>query len=349
MGQTEIISVDALLQALSPEAPCGDNLEYEPSFIQLEQAAQAKPEVQYGDTIIAATPPEWKVVKASSLELFQRSHDLRIALPLTRALLNLHGIPGFASGLSLIEGLLDQHWPTLHPQLDASDNNDPLLRINTLATLIEASGILREVRDSTLINSRTYGRLSLRDIDIATGELDAPLSEAKPSLATFDTACSEVNSLELAQTLTALNAALRSTLRIEQVLTEQVGVTQALDLSALAKPLQRAHAFLSARLTQPNADASEALDSTLAMATQTESTPSNKMRSSDTISSREEVIQALDKICAYYAKNEASSPVPLLLQRAQKLVHQNFIELMENLAPDGLNQLYQVIGDKRDG
>ncbi|MEJ2394942.1 MAG: type VI secretion system ImpA family N-terminal domain-containing protein [Candidatus Thiodiazotropha sp.] len=53
------------------------------------------------------------------------------------------------------------------------------------------------------------------------------------------------------------------------------------------------------------------------------------------INSREDVIHGLDLICHYYARNEPSSPVPLLLQRAKRLVTMGFDEIVQDLAPDG--------------
>jgi type VI secretion system protein ImpA len=62
------------------------------------------------------------------------------------------------------------------------------------------------------------------------------------------------------------------------------------------------------------------------------------------VNSRQDVIRLLDKICAYYQRHEPSSPVPLLLNRARRLVDKNFMEILEDLAPEGLGQARQVGG-----
>lgn len=105
-----IVDIDSLLHELDPAAPSGPNLEYDPAFLELEEALAGKPEVQYGDTVTAAVPPEWKLVRKHSLELLGRSRDLRLAVPLARALLALHGMPGFADGAELVERLLAERW-----------------------------------------------------------------------------------------------------------------------------------------------------------------------------------------------------------------------------------------------
>ena len=51
---------------------------------------------------------------------------------------------------------------------------------------------------------------------------------------------------------------------------------------------------------------------------------------SGAINSRNDVIQAIDRICDYYAMHEPSSPVPLLLRRAQGMVAKSFYEILED-------------------
>jgi len=47
----------------------------------------------------------------------------------------------------------------------------------------------------------------------------------------------------------------------------------------------------------------------------------------------------LDKILAYYQRHEPSSPVPMLIERAKRLAPKSFYEIMEDLAPDSVNQI----------
>jgi type VI secretion system protein ImpA len=65
---------------------------------------------------------------------------------------------------------------------------------------------------------------------------------------------------------------------------------------------------------------------------------------SGAINSRADVIRVLDKICDYYSVHEPSSPIPLLLRRAQRLVEKTFLEILEDMVPDGVNQAKIVSG-----
>jgi type VI secretion system protein ImpA len=64
------------------------------------------------------------------------------------------------------------------------------------------------------------------------------------------------------------------------------------------------------------------------------------------IRSRADVIQALGLICDYYQSHEPSSPVPLILQRAQRLVDKDFMTIMSDLTPEALTQLRVITGAK---
>jgi type VI secretion system protein ImpA len=65
------------------------------------------------------------------------------------------------------------------------------------------------------------------------------------------------------------------------------------------------------------------------------------------IKSREDAIRALDAVIAFFRKNEPSSPVPMFAERARRLVSKDFLEVLTDIAPDGLNQA-KLIGGIRD-
>jgi type VI secretion system protein ImpA len=105
-----VIDVEKLLQPISPDAPSGEDLEYDVALGELETAIQGKPEQQYGDTIIPAEEPDWRDIQKRTLALLERSKDLRLSVYLVRALFNTHGFVGLDEGLVLLKGLLETYW-----------------------------------------------------------------------------------------------------------------------------------------------------------------------------------------------------------------------------------------------
>ena len=52
-----VIEVESLLSEIAADAPCGEDLEYDSQFVEMEKQSQGTPERQYGDTIIPANRP----------------------------------------------------------------------------------------------------------------------------------------------------------------------------------------------------------------------------------------------------------------------------------------------------
>lgn len=348
------MDIESLLADVEADAPCGPNLEYDPEFLELEQAILGKPEVQYGDTITPAVPPEWKVVKRLAGGLLERSRDLRLAVSLSRALLALEGMPGLANGLALIERLLEQRWDSVHPQLDPDDGMDPMLRINSLATLAD-NGFLREVKEATLLMLPGLGPLSLRTLEVANGELPPAEGESKVELHSIAAALRDADPERVAASSAGLAAACDSVSQIEVILVRQVGSSQALNLDALVRLLRRGRDFFAEQAGgdgEGAADGGAADDAGAGEAGEGGGGGDGKAARAAAISgevtSRADVIRMLDKINKYYQQYEPSSPVPLLLERAKRLVPKNFFEIMEDLAPDGMTQLLVVSGPREE-
>ncbi|HEY2023145.1 type VI secretion system protein TssA [Paraburkholderia sp.] len=336
------LAAGEMLADISVATPCGDDLEYDPDFLALEQVIHGKPEVQFGETLVAATPPDWKKAQALSLDLLAKGRDLRVAAHLSRALLNRQGFTGFAEGLALVQGLLEQRWDHVYPQLDPDDGNDPTARVNALAALVDPSGMLVDVRDAPLASSRAHGVVSLRDIESATGEVPMVHGGDAPSLSSIDAVIADARE-DAAAAHAALLAALHSAMRIETVLTERVGAARSIDLSPLTRLLRRAADFLGERVDVPAGTAQASSEHDAAMAAPVGAAPMAAALSGD-VADRQDVIRLIDKICAYYERHEPSSPVPLLLLRARRLVDKNFMEILQDLAPEGMSQARQIGG-----
>jgi type VI secretion system protein ImpA len=334
------VNVESLLAPLAPDAPCGENLEYDAEFTAFERALQGKPEVQYGATLVAAEPPDWKAARAQALALFARTRDLRVAVPLAQTMLHTDGLDGFADGLRVIAGLLQSAWATVHPQLDPQDGNDPTMRVNSLAALCDAAGTLKAVREACLVSSRVHGRFSLRDLDLASGE--AAEGVTRPELTTIDAAFMDAELSQLQAVGAALAAAIEQANLIENTLQSHVGASQALDLAPLRALLSRARAVIDERIGR-RADAPQAMEGAVNAGQAAPAVGARSAIAGD-IGSRDDVIRMLDRICEYYRQAEPSSPVPLMLKRARRLVPMGFHEIIADLAPDGLGQVEKILG-----
>nr|WP_269802929.1 type VI secretion system protein TssA [Pseudomonas uvaldensis] len=347
IGRSIQVDVPLLLAAVSATSPCGEDLEYDADFLRLERESRGQPERSMGDSILPAEPPEWRSIQQQSLDLLQRSKDLRITHFLLQSSLALEGIPGLARVLTLISELLKQYWADLHPRLDADDDNDPTVRINAL-TGLTSDVTIRLLRESILVRSRAFGTITLRAAANASGLqsfADESLGSEQLAGALLD---SDPEQLE--NTRAALQEARNAAEAIEQQVSDQVGSAQGVDLGPLKQPLKMALQILGQSGQQSG-------DSTLSDAVSSDSSPSTQHADapsaprntgtstvSGEINNRDDVLRSLDRVLAYYTRHEPSSPLPVLLNRAKLLVNADFATIVRNLIPDGMSQFENLRG-----
>lgn len=346
------MDVSLLLAPVSANLPCGEDLEYDAEFLQLERDALGKPERSMGDSVQAAEPPQWRVIEQSSTALLQRSKDLRLTHFLLQSALALDGFSGLANSLTVIRELLATYWADLYPQLDADDDNDPTVRINALAGLVCDTNI-RLLRESILTRSRAFGPVSLRAALTASGL--QVFSDESLNTEALRAALQDSDPEQLATLRATLNEARDAAEAIEQFVSEQVGSAQGVDLTALKQPLKQALHILGeyapGNSSETAVTESSEAEADAELSTRT-STPnparSSAERSSREISNRDDVTQSLDRLLAYYARHEPSSPLPVLLSRAKQLVHADFATIVRNLIPDGMSQFENLRGPDAD-
>lgn len=350
-----VIDTEQFLSPIGPEAPCGEDLEYDAAFVEMEKLAQETPERQYGGTIVPAEPPNWRSVRKAAISLFDRTRDLRVAVYLTRAMLNTDGLPGFADGLTLVEGLIERYWDQVYPRLDPDDDNDPTMRVNTIVTLCDPNTTLRSLREAPLVSSPKVGRFSLRDVHIATGVLTVPKGKDQPeppTQAKLDAAFQDANPEEVQATGKLLTEAVQRAKNIEAVLTDRVGVTNAADMSELAAVLKEMRQVVADQMQRLGLGQTEEV---AAAETETEtaegdSAPGAKSGGKQRlvlegeITNREDAMRLLDKVCDFFVRHEPSSPVPFLLKRARTLGTKDFMEVLLDLAPSGTDQAKLIFG-----
>jgi type VI secretion system protein ImpA len=54
-------------------------------------------------------------------------------------------------------------------------------------------------------------------------------------------------------------------------------------------------------------------------------------------------MRLLDIVCRYYEQHEPSSPLPMMIARARRLADKGFLEILQDLAPDGLHQAASIV------
>jgi type VI secretion system protein ImpA len=330
-----------LLQPIAPDAPCGESLEDSPVLASVDAArlfGQARPYDAPEDKNVPYQwkPPDWGAFRGLVSDGLRRSHDLRLLVNLSVALLRTDGIPAFLQTLPVASHWLEAHWAETFPRLD---EGDALLRRNALNCFADPMAVIDGLRRLPLVSSRQHGTFSLRDIEVATGQQPPRPGEAAPDQVQIDAAFAAMPIEELTELDQSVSAALTAARQIDVAMGTNAGPDAVPTLDGLTAPLGRldrvVKAQLAARVGADSAAPVVAGDGAAAGVPQGAVGP---------IRSRQDVIRALDAVSEYFRHNEPSSPVPLFVDRAKRLVSKNFLEVLEDVVPDALPQVRSVSG-----
>ena len=295
--------------------------------------AARKPEQQFGDTIIPPTEPDWPGVIELASALLRRSKDIRTALLLTRALTNTSGLQGLSQGLGLFRGLLENHWEDVHPRLAYDGVADPFLRASAISALADPEGLIRDIRAAPLFNT-SAGQVTLR-------AAEATLKHEKTSSAMLteeqlrQAARAAVHD-ERAPIL-AIPSALEHSMAIAALGGERMGAEDGPDLMPLIGLLQTIERLV------PGGEG----DSTRAEETTSAGAPANANGAPGEVSTRQDALRALQSVCEYLERTEPSSPAPLFIRRAQRLIGSGFLDIMRDMAPESIGHIEMITGQAR--
>ena len=348
------IDIESLLSEVSPEAPCGEDLSYDASFLALEDMLRSKAGGGVVEGVEEVTEePNWREVREKSIELLRRSKDIRVVMYLVIASLRMDGLAGLRDGLALLQELLDRFWEHLYPKLDPEDNNDPLERINILQSLSpetvsdqDPMKFKQRLAEVPMCNSPQMGRFSLRDIQVAKGEISVQGDggTAGSGMSVIDAAFQDTATDELLAASQTTEEAIEHVATITTVFSKNAAQGQTPDLSDFQSVLGNIHKCIQGYLAKRGyGEAGEESAPADAEAAGGEAQKGGISLAGE-IRSPKEALLAIEKVCQYFDRHEPSSPVPMLLRRAQRLVSKNFMDVIADICPDAMSHVEMIGG-----
>jgi type VI secretion system protein ImpA len=326
--------IESLLEPISAEAPCGADLE------DTQLLAGFDAFRLFGNATPLPVDTEWRAIRDQSLEALAKSRDLRLLAHLAAAIVRIDGLTAFCSVITAADSWLTQQWDLVFPRVD----EDAVLRKNALNCFSDRMAVVDAVRRAPIVAHRQLGAFCLRDLELSMGQItpteaDTNVPGSEQINATLaGTSVEELSAL--AGKLTAATGALRNIISLMQ---GRAGYDSAPDFEPLSKPLARMEKLCTDQL---QARASES--GTVPAESGGEATGTPAAPGGGEIKSRQDAIRAIDAAAIFFRKNEPSSPVPLLLDRAKRLVSKTFMEVLEDIAPDGVVQAKLVGGVRPD-
>jgi len=329
----------SLIEPLSGASPCGPALDASEllsfdSFRILGQqvaldapleAAEAGREGERRRVPKPADAPEWAELRDRSLEALSRSKDLRVLAYLGAAVLRTNGPEALCRVIAVASTWLSSFWDTVYPLA----GEDTVERQSALSTFTDHFAFIEPLRKAVLVSSREHGRFSLRDIQ--NGAIKQAVDGAfdEMSLADLQSFCNRVLQSEVA--LQQMEAQIR-----------QSDADPLLSFKDLSPVLEQLHRVLLSQLTRRQGGAVNAEVTTAVVP----SSNGAAVLAAGAIRTRDDAIRALDAVATFFRQTEPSSPVPLLLDRAKRLVSKTFLEVLADIAPGALGEARTVSGVK---
>ncbi|HEY2433463.1 MAG TPA: type VI secretion system protein TssA [Vicinamibacterales bacterium] len=325
----------ALLAPLGGEQPCGQNPDDTGALVAFDalrlfgqsRSPEAAPDAEESDKEAAKTraPLEWGRVRSDALEALGKSKDLRLLAYLAMASLRTDGLTSFAETLTTASKWLETYWPTVYPALD----EDAVARRNALNCFADPMAMVDRVWRLPLVTSRQHGRYSLRDIEVARGMAQAGPLEAKADEAAIRMAFKEIPLDELTTADQGVTDGMAAMNAIDAKMRSEGGPEVAPDFG----PLLTQFAKLSRIYKEELATRVEFVGGAPGEGQAGEG-PGGFV--AGVINSRADAIRALDAVADYFRRSEPSSPIPLFVERAKRLVAKDFLEVLADIAPDAL-------------
>jgi len=350
-----MIPIEEMAIPLEGENPAGENLEYDPLYMEMDSLAIAVPDSQMGESIIEGRGPDWKKLRENCLNLWGRTRDLRIASYLAVTETAVGGLEDCLAAFKLILFLVRDMWDTMYPRLDPSDDNDPTERFNILVMLSPEPGAFNEpimyisrFRALRLIPALPY---TLRDHLISINEFEAADGQAlDPHLITGELMRVP---LEEVEKQAALARELRETIdAICAAAEEKTQGAYSLNMNSILAELGKLNKFYSNYIQSSGgntaAAAGEEASGEDAPLSAAETGSSNVNLATFRPASRADALLMLRKGAEYFQRQEPNSPIPLLVNRALRLSEMNFIDLLEDIVPDALSQGKIILGVKEN-
>jgi type VI secretion system protein ImpA len=206
-----------------------------------------------------------------------------------------------------------------------------MARRNALNCFADPMAVVDRVWRLPVVSSRQHGRFSLRDIDIASGQATPVGTEARPDEAAIREAFRELPTEDLTGLDEGVTRATAALAALDTKMRGEGGSEVAPDFAPLSTQFAKLTRVVRERLAERTGGAAagpeDAGNAAGAAVTYT----------GGAIRSRQDAIRALEAVAEFFRRNEPSSPVPLFVDRAKRLVAKDFLEVLEDIAPDALS------------
>lgn len=357
--------IEKYLEPYSEGSPCGED----PGIFALTQSFSPDQNPDW--------EPNWtEANKACKALLESQVKTVQLGVIFSLLSLNSDGLPGFANGLRLLKSWCDKYWDDLHPILDTDEpsvaeqawervrdlqflsNNNSSSAIAIVANgSADPYAICDRLRTTPLCKTERFPGYSLNEFLTARGDLEPPTTTNEDgeevaadfvSQAQIEAGMQNfVDSFreEFDQHFGAIADCQEELRQIRNLFGFKTGENDIVSFRELEQALgsitEVLQPFAGAGSTTEEEDAEGPDGGDQSDGGRQGGGPQEFKR---TIDNSEEAKEMLRRVSEYFERKEPSSPVPILLRRAMKLINMNFMQIIENMAEGAKEDVNRFIG-----
>jgi type VI secretion system protein ImpA len=339
-----------LANVISADAPCGDDLRKSDDGMLLYKrmrdarstaraedrtkenpAAVGRQDGVVREEEIAQPSERWRDLHDLCFETLEtRTKDIELFAWLTEAQVRLTGLGGLAATLDALAHFCESHFDSLHSmEADSlAEKAEPIMGLNG-AHNFEGT-LVRPLRLATLLPDQVYGKFCLWVFDRANRDLGGP------EWAMWREQLENLDGADFFAKRDAAAACLQALDRLDAAVTDKWGrdapslskIRTVLEEINAAYPTLASHAGLSIAPKSPSADPRPAPSVAPAAPT----APTAPSRGYE-IASREQALELLLQVAAYFRRTEPHSSIPHALDTIVHRGRMDFLRLLEELIP----------------
>jgi type VI secretion system protein ImpA len=304
---------------------------------------------------------DWrKILELAPKILKQESKDLEVACWYAEALLRRYGFVGLKDALLLIQGLIEQYWPSLFPQPDEDGLETKVAPLTGLNGAGQEGVLMPAIRATVITQGQSVGPFATWECQKALSNQRIQDEENREreiqklgfSLLDIEKAIQETSTDFLIQLRDALIDSIDLYRAIGQQLDELCGLQEAPPTSLVVSTLEDSLSILRhlAQHKFPSSDTTlDASESEIHDADQASVKPQTS-GAAGPIATREQAFKQMLEIADFFRKREPHSPVSYILEKAVKWGNMTLSELMRELISDSgaLDQYCKLTGVKAE-
>ena len=331
-----ILNFEALLQPISEDKPAGDSQQYSGLYDEIRESRRADENLAQGQWQTELKIADFRqVIRVAVPALETQTKDLQIAAWLSEALIKEHGFTGLRDSLKMLNGLQENFWETVFPEIDEGDMEG---RANALEWMDgQAAFAIKEAKITGGAGYSFFDNEDSKKFDIpenidtldSTDQLkyrELSAQAEKENRVTADKwrkAKAASRRVFYEQLSFDLGECFAEHKEFNRVIEEKFDRNQMPGTSQLKKALDEIHTLVKRLLEDKRAEEPDEADETTAATEPTEDDATGAAVAGKTVTvaagaiqTRKDALKRLADLAEFFRKTEPHSPLSYLIQRA---------------------------------